>query len=196
MISDTVMLLRSAFRLQMTRILRFALLALVLVVHAPSAVPAGGITLVQHASSDAGTTNTTVMAFPSNNTAGNWIGVCIRAGALNESFTVVDSKGNIYRKAIQFSEAGDGNSIGIYYAENIAGGANAIRVSDTATASLRIAILEYSGVATLGSLDAVAVKRRPVAGGGSHRQFSDIHRRCRVFHRRERTRRAEHETYC
>ena len=159
MISDTVRLLRSAFRLQMTRILRFALLALVLVVHAPSAVPAGGITLVQHASSDAGTTNTTVLAFPSNNTAGNWIGVCIRAGALNESFTVVDSKGNIYRKAVQFAETGDGNSIGIYYSENIAGGANAIRVSASVSATLRIVILEYSGVATSGSLDAVAMNQ-------------------------------------
>ena len=116
-----------------------------------------GITLVQRASSDAGTTTTTVLSFPYVNTAGNWIGVCIRAGAVNESFSVIDSKGNIYRKAIQFSETGDGNSIGIFYAENIAGGANAIRVSDTSTATLRIAIMEYSGVATSGSLDAIAV---------------------------------------
>jgi hypothetical protein len=99
---------------------------------------------------------TTVLVVPSNNTAGNWIGVCTRAGAANESFTVVDSKGNVYRKAIQHSETNDGNSFGIYYAENIAGGANAIRVSDTTTATLRVAILEYSGVATSESLDVIA----------------------------------------
>ena len=137
--------------------IRFTLLAAVLIATPTLAVSASSTTtLVQHASIDAGTTSTTVLAFPSNNTAGNWIGVCIRAGAVNESFTVVDSKGNVYRKAIQYSETNDGNSFGIYYADNIAGGANAIRVSDTATATLRIAILEYSGVATSGSLDVVA----------------------------------------
>jgi hypothetical protein len=115
-----------------------------------------GIALVQHRSKDAGTTNSSTLAFPSNNTAGNWIGVCIRAGAVNETFTVTDSRGNTYHKAIQFSETLDGNAFGIYYAENIAGGANTVTVSGTAVASLRIAILEYSGVATSGSLDVVA----------------------------------------
>jgi hypothetical protein len=134
--------------------LRFALLVVVMVAAPPlvtSASPA--IALVQHTSKDAGTTNSSTVAFPSNNAAGNWIGVCIRAGAVNETFTVTDSGGNTYRKAIQFNETADGNSFGIYYAENIAGGANRVTVSDTAVATLRIAILEYSGVATSGSLD-------------------------------------------
>src|SRR5260370_12253385 len=36
--------------------------------------------LVQHASKDAGTTLSSSLAFPLNNTAGNWVGVIIRAG--------------------------------------------------------------------------------------------------------------------
>ena len=137
--------------------LRFALLVMVMVAALPLVTFAGaGINLVQHTSKDTGTTNSSTLAFPSNNTAGNWIGVCIRAGAVNETFTVRDSRGNTYHKAIQFSETVDGNSFGIYYAENIAGGANTVTVSDTAAATLRFAILEYSGVAASGSLDVLA----------------------------------------
>ena len=117
----------------------------------------GGIKLVQHTSLDAGTSGSSALVFPLNNTPGNWIAVCIRAGAINETFTVSDSNHNTYHKAIQFSETLDGNTIGIFYAENIASGANTVTVSDTVADTLRFAILEYSGVATSGSLDVVAV---------------------------------------
>jgi hypothetical protein len=116
----------------------------------------GGIKLVQRASKDAGTITSLLLAFPSNNTAGNWIGVCIRAGQVNQTFTVKDSRGNTYKKAIQFSETLDDNSFAIYYAENIAGGANTVTVTDTIDKTLRAVILEYSGVATSSSLDVVA----------------------------------------
>jgi hypothetical protein len=115
------------------------------------------ITLMQHTSKDAGTTSSSTLTFPSNNTASNWIAVSIRAGTANEIFTVTDTNGNTYRKAIQFNLTVSGGTIGIFYAENIAGGANTVTVSDTALATLRFAILEYSGVATSGSLDGVAV---------------------------------------
>jgi hypothetical protein len=115
------------------------------------------IALVQHTSNDAGMTNSSTLAFNSNNSAGNWIGVCIRAGALNEVFTVTDSRGNTYHKAVQFNQNTDGLTFGIYYAENIGGGANTVMVSDTTSATLRVAILEYSGVATSGSLDVIAM---------------------------------------
>jgi hypothetical protein len=118
--------------------------------------PGSAIALSQHASKDAGQTTNTTLAFNANNTAGNWIGVCIRAQAPNQVFTVSDSRGNTYRKAVQFSETTDGFSSAIFYAENIAGGANAVTVSDTIFGILRIAILEYSGVATSGSLDVTA----------------------------------------
>jgi hypothetical protein len=117
---------------------------------------AAGITLVQDTYEDAGTITSATLAFHLNNTAGNWIGVCIRAGAIHETFTVTDTRGNTYHKAIQFNQTGDGDTVGIFYAENIAGGANRLKVSDTSSATLRFEILEYSGVAKLGSLDVTA----------------------------------------
>jgi len=97
------------------------------------------------------------LPFVSNNIAGNWIGVCIRAGAMNETFTVTDSARNTYRKAFQFNQTTDGDTVALFYAENIASGANAVTVSETTTSTLRFAILEYSGVATSGSLDVTAM---------------------------------------
>jgi uncharacterized repeat protein (TIGR01451 family) len=114
----------------------------------------GAITLVQHASVDAGTTTTATLSFTGNNTAGNWIAVVIRAGQPGQSFTVSDTRGNTYRRAFQFNETVDTVTLGLYYAESIAGGANAVTVTDTLTGgTLRFAIFEYSGVATSGSLD-------------------------------------------
>jgi len=115
------------------------------------------IALVQHASKDAGTTTSSTLAFPSSNTAGNFIAVVIRAGKTGQLFTVTDSRLNTYRKAIQLNETIDSTTLGIFYAENIAGGANTITVSDTISGTMRFAILEYSGVAMANSLDGVAV---------------------------------------
>ena len=119
--------------------------------------PSSLIALVQHRSLDAGTTTSSSLAFNSNNTAGNWIGVVIRAGKTGQVFTVTDSRGNTYRRAIQFNETIDSTTLGIFYAENIASGANTITVSDTITGTMRYAILEYSGVAMANSLDGAAV---------------------------------------
>ncbi len=119
----------------------------------------GQIALVQHASVDAPDSASSSLAFNSSNTAGNWIGVCIRAGAQGETFTVTDSSGNTYHQAAQLSDTLDtpsGNTIAIFYAENIAGGANTVTVSDTISGTLRFAILEYAGIATSNSLDITA----------------------------------------
>jgi hypothetical protein len=132
-------------------------LALLLVLGTSAQAQGGsGIALVQDTNEDAGMTTSATLAFNSNTTAGNWIGICIRAGAGNETFTVTDSNGNTYHQAIQFNGTGNDNTFGIFYAENIAGGPNTIKVSDTAWATLRFTILEYSGVATSGSLDVAA----------------------------------------
>jgi RHS repeat-associated protein len=114
------------------------------------------IALVQHTSKDAGTTTSSTLAFTANNTAGNWIAVVIRAGLSGEVFTVSDSRGNTYHQAVGINETGNSNTLGIYYAENIAAGSNTITVSDTSSATLRFAVLEYSGVATTASLDVTA----------------------------------------
>ena len=117
----------------------------------------GPISLVQHTSKDAGTTTSSTLAFASANTAGNFIAVVIRAGKTGQVFTVTDSRGNSYHKAIQFNETIDSTTLGIFYAESIASGTNTITVSDTISGTLRFGILEYSGIATANSLDGAAV---------------------------------------
>ena len=71
--------------------------------------------------------------------------------------SVSDTRGNIYHQAIQFNQTLDvptGETLAIYYAENIAGGANTVTVTESqANNTLRFAILEYSGLATSNSLD-------------------------------------------
>ena len=105
--------------------------------------------LVQHTGQDAGTTQSSTLAFPANNTAGNFIAVVIRAGKRDQVFTVSDTRGNTYRRALQINQTLDTTTVAIYYAENIAGGANTVTVSDTVNGgTLRFAILEYAGVAT------------------------------------------------
>ena len=126
------------------------------------------ITLVQHTSKDAGTTASSSLAFASNNTAGNWIAVAIRAGEMGQGFTVTDTRGNTYRKAIQLNETVDRTSLALYYAENIAGGSNTVTVADTiAGATLRFALLEYSGLATANSLDVASTAQGTSAAAAS-----------------------------
>ena len=123
----------------------------------PFTVNTGSITLIQHVGIDAGTTTSASVVF--SNTAGNFIAVVIRAGQSGQVFTVSDSRGNTYRKAITLSMAVDGETIGIFYAENILGGTSTVTVSDTISGTLRFAVLEYSGVTTANSLDATAASQ-------------------------------------
>jgi len=147
---------RSERKFNLTRIFLLLLLAI------PGRVSAQTtpvVTLVQHAGKDAGTTTSSFLSFANPNTSGNWIAVCIRAGHAGEAFTVTDTNGNLYHRAVQFSVTSDvpsGDSLGVFYAENVAAGPNTVTVSDTLSATLRFAILEYSGVATANSLDGVA----------------------------------------
>jgi uncharacterized repeat protein (TIGR01451 family) len=114
------------------------------------------IRLIQHASKDAGTTTSSTLAFAANNTAGNFVAVVIRTAQTGQVFTVSDTRGNTYRQALQYNETVDATSLAVFYAENIAGGANTVTVSDTKSGTLRFAILEYSGVATANSLGGTA----------------------------------------
>jgi hypothetical protein len=115
------------------------------------------ITLVQHTGKDAGGTNSASLAFAANNTAGNWIGVVIRAGKAGQALAVSDSLHNTYKQAVLLNMTVDSDTIAIFYAENIAGGANTVTVSDNITGgTMRFAILEYSGVALANSLDIAA----------------------------------------
>jgi chitodextrinase len=128
-----------------------------LVTSAVAQTTIAGITLVQSAGKDAGITTSSSLAFTASNTAGNWVAVAIRAGQSGQTFAVSDTQGNTYRTAIQLNETSDGTTVALFYAENIAGGANTITISDSIEeGTLRFAIFEYAGVATASSLDVAA----------------------------------------
>lgn len=144
-----------AVGVRLTRL--FFALPLLLLAGAFGQAQAAGITLVQHTGKDAGTTTTSTLAFTSANTAGNFIAVGIRGGlSSSQVFTVTDSNGNTYKQAAQIGYTASQVTSAIYYAENVKAGANTITVSMTVSGPLRFDILEYSGVATLNSLDATA----------------------------------------
>src|SRR5215472_4425013 len=140
--------------------LRSGLWLLVLAAGLFPARAVAGITLVQHTSKDAGIVASSSLAFPANNTTGNWIAVVIRAGHSGQVLTVSDTNLNTYHAAVQFNQtldAPNGETLAIFYAENIAGGANTVTVSESiSNNTLRYAIVEYSGAATSNSIDVVS----------------------------------------
>jgi hypothetical protein len=118
------------------------------------------ITLIQHVPKDAGTATTTSVPLPIPNTVGDFIAVLVRAGgSLSEAFTIRDTSGNTYQKAAQTVQTADNDSLAIYFAENIKGGANTVLISDNVLATLRVDVLEYSGVKYPGSLDVTAMNQ-------------------------------------
>ena len=126
------------------------------------------VKLVQHTGVDAGNADRASLPFASANTAGNWIGVAIRAGNVGQVLSVTDSRGNVYRKAVQLDETTDRTSLALYYAENVAGGSNTVTVTKSISGgSLRLSVVEYSGVASSGSLDTVAAARGSTASPSS-----------------------------
>jgi len=140
-----------------------------------------GIALVQHTSLDVAVSTSSSVAFASNNAAGNWIGVCVRAGSSGETITVTDTLGNTYHQAVQIDDTLDtptGNTLAIFYAENISAGANTVTVSDTVSGTLRFAILEYTGVATANSLDVTVMAqgngKSPSSGSATTTASGDL----------------------
>jgi hypothetical protein len=137
----------------------------------------GAISLTQHANLDGGTTTSASLAFNSSNTAGNFIAVAIRAGGPSQAFTVTDSSGNSYQQAISVNNGSD-DTLAIYYAQNIAGGANTVTVSDALPGAMRFSILEYAGVAASNALDVTAAAQgngtNPSSGGVATRANGDL----------------------
>ena len=126
------------------------------------------VTLVQHTSVDAGTASSSSLAFTTNTTAGNWIAAIVRAGKTGQTISVTDNRGNTYRNAVQLNETSDGMTIGIFYAENITGGATTVTVTDSISGgTLRYVILEYAGIALANSLDGSAASQGTSASPSS-----------------------------
>src|SRR5260370_4416869 len=141
----------SAFRFH---VIQFSALLLLLLLAGEFGQAQAAISLVQHKRLDLTATTSGSVAFASPNTAGNWIAVCIRGGfSSSQVFTISDSNGNTYQQAAQVGFPTSAVTLAMYYAENIKGGANTVNVTMSVSGPLRVAILEYSGVATSNSLN-------------------------------------------
>jgi hypothetical protein len=118
----------------------------------------GPVTLVQHTKYNSGISVPSVtLGFNAANTAGNWIGVVVYGGqGSSHLFTVTDSNGNTYRRALTQGNPLADATLGIYYAENIKAGPNTIKVQPDSAGYIRLSILEYSGIAATSSLDVTA----------------------------------------
>ena len=89
---------------------------------------------------------------------------------IGQTVTVSDSRGNVYKRAVQLDvslDAPDGDTLAIFYATAVTGGANTVTVATSSSASLRFAIAEYAGVATTGTLDVVAAAQGSTASPDS-----------------------------
>ncbi len=119
-----------------------------------SSLPSGPITLTQRTSlSSSGTS--AALPFLAPNAAGNLILVATRAYQPNQAITVSDSAGNVYKRAATLNN-NTSNTVAIFYAENIRAGSNTVTVGVPTSASIRIAIFEYAGVARTNALDVTA----------------------------------------
>lgn len=109
-------------------------------------------TFIQSNGGDAGGTFTCEVAFPSPNTAGNFIALAIWGGTL-ATLEVSDSAGNDYTPSgPTLNPGGSLRSSSIYYAQDIAASAsNTVTVTLTSFDFLNVAIQEYSGIVTTGS---------------------------------------------
>jgi hypothetical protein len=110
---------------------------------------ASPIAYVQGAAVDAGTVSAGSLAFSAGNTAHNLVLVAVRVGSTTLQTTVTDSRGNTYRLAVAQDQAADGSRALLYYASDVAAGANTVSVQLNGNAMLRFAVYEYSGVSTL-----------------------------------------------
>ncbi len=120
------------------------------------------ITLVQSASKSfvpAGSCSSAKpcsLAFPSNNAAGDFIVVATAAeNSIVATATVSDTLANTYSTAVGPVYA-SGGGFYIWYAMNVAAGANTVTITWTDFMDHEIHIYEYSGVATAAALDVSA----------------------------------------
>ena len=103
---------------------------------------------VQSNSLDCGTVTSCSLAFASNNSAGDFIVVAVRVGALGRTVTVTDSENNTYTQRITQAQTTDGHQAYVIDALKIASGANTVTVSISGSAAiLRFAIHEYRTLA-------------------------------------------------
>jgi hypothetical protein len=95
------------------------------------------------------------VAFTSANTAGNLIVVTARTSTQNRTWTLSDTRGNTYYLARQFNSTDEPNAdLRVYYAYNVAAGANSVSLSISGAATrLGLSVREYRGFGSANPLD-------------------------------------------
>ena len=102
--------------------------------------------------------NTMSASFPGNTASGDLIVVAVSWDtSANAQPTVSDSQGNTYALATTSNNTATDQGLAVYYAANIAGGADTVTVTLNPSAGYRrLAVQEYSGIATTNPVDVTA----------------------------------------
>jgi hypothetical protein len=117
----------------------------------------GAIGLVQANSVQGSAVGSVAVAFPASNTAGNLIIAFVRMSTTTQTVSVTDSLGNSYVDAVTQGQTSDGHQVHIFYAKNIAAGANTVKATFSASNNHPwLAIYEYRGLSATSPLDQTA----------------------------------------
>jgi hypothetical protein len=112
------------------------------------------IVTIQTNSREATGVGSVSLPFKVNNTAGNLIVAFVRMSTTSQSVAVTDTAGNAYTDAASQVQTADAHQIHVFYAKNIAGGANTVTAAFSSTNNHPwLAIFEFSGLSTTNPLD-------------------------------------------
>lgn len=120
-----------------------------------TAATCSAIAKVQVAS--AATTSTTTRSLSIMETAGNLLVVAAYWNG-SDAASISDTLGNAWSSIPVENNGTTATDVRIWYAQNIKGGTNTITVSQPWSVSIGFYLIEYSGVATTGALDAASGK--------------------------------------
>jgi hypothetical protein len=120
----------------------------------PSTSSSGSIALKQDAAVEGSAVPSVSVAFPSPNTAGDFIIAFVRMSTATQTVSVTDSLGNAYVDAVHQVQTSDGHQIHLFYAKNVRAGSNTIKaVFSAANNHPWLAIYEFSGLSTTSPLN-------------------------------------------
>ena len=107
---------------------------------------------------DAGTVNSTTLAYTTNNVAGNILSLFAFCGlpAINNVTSVTDTAGNTWTRRSAIKILTDGDDFEAWTAFNSIVGANTVKVGNASSATLRLIIQEHTGNAASTTFDTSA----------------------------------------
>jgi subtilisin family serine protease len=117
----------------------------------------GSIALVQSTAVQGNNVTALARSFAAPNAAGNLILAFVRLSTTTQTVTVTDTAGNLYSEAAAQAQTADGHQIVLFYAANVAAGANTVTATFSGSNKRPwLAVFEYSGVSTAQPLDRTA----------------------------------------